>query len=84
MTDVIETVPIPDTFALDLSRTERAGPCTRLLFTVDETYSPDKTRIVVLKLVVPTEALRKIAAAILAAESGQVIAEPAPASASHH
>jgi hypothetical protein len=84
MTDILETVAIPDTFALDLSRTERAGPCTRLLFTVDETYSPDKTRVVVLKLVVPTESLRKIAAAILAAEMEQPVAEPAPAGAVHH
>jgi hypothetical protein len=84
-TDVIETVAIPDTFALDLAKTEKAGPCTRLTFTVDaEAYSGGRDRVVVCKLVVPTESLRAIASAIMAAEIGQPIAEPAPAGASHH
>jgi hypothetical protein len=84
MSDVIETVAIPDVFCLDLARTERLGPCTRLVFTIDEAGFGEPWRAVVAKIIVPTESLRAIASAIMAAEMGQAIAEPAPAGAQRH
>jgi hypothetical protein len=85
MTDIVEG-DIYDTFCTDLPRVERISSCHRLTFTVDEQGGPagEGWKSVVCRLVIPTENLRAIAAAILAAASGQVIAEPAPAGAARH
>jgi hypothetical protein len=80
VSDIIEPAPILDIFAQDMPRMERLGPCTRLIFTVkyNSAYNEGE-RVVVAKLIIPTENLRAIASALLAAETGQGIAEAAPA-----
>jgi hypothetical protein len=78
--DIIEPAPILDIFAQDMPRMERLGPCTRLIFTVKYTSAYNEgERVVVAKLIIPTENLCAIASALLAAETGQGIAEAAPA-----
>jgi hypothetical protein len=61
-----EPFPIQDTFATDLVRVERVGPCRRLVFAVLDCGDPGAPqRVLIVKLIVPAEALPAIAAQLL-------------------
>jgi hypothetical protein len=56
MSDIIELAPVLDISCRDMPRMERLGPCTLLIFTVKDTSAYNEgERVVVAKLIVPTE-----------------------------
>ena len=70
MTDLLESYSVPDAFCTDLARIERIGPCVRLIFSAPQSGpSGDTWRTenhVIAKLVLPADALPRIARALLA------------------
>jgi hypothetical protein len=69
VSNLCEPALIPDSFCTDLTRIERIGPCVRLTFTVPQGASFGSARTenhVIAKLVLPADALPRIARALLA------------------
>jgi hypothetical protein len=65
-----EPSPIPDTFASELVRVERIGPCARLIFAVLQVVEcgghSQVERAVVARIVLPAEFQQEIAQRLLA------------------
>ena len=63
--NLIESCAVSDAFCTDLARIERVGPCVRLVFSVRQGAPHDDTlqteNIVIAKLVLPADALPRIA-----------------------
>jgi hypothetical protein len=71
----IDPIGITDTFTEGLSSIEHLGPCRRLKFmTLDRSSPRGPVKIVVERLIMPSDALLRLARAILADEHA---AEPA-------
>lgn len=76
-TELIEASPVPRAFCTELARIERIGPCSMLVFAMEQAAlygSADaKERIIEARVIVPTETLPAIAAMIArACERGEV------------
>ena len=65
----VDPIGISDTFAEGLSSIQHLGPCRRLRFmTLDRSSPREPVKIVVAHMVMPTDALLRMARAILADE----------------
>ena len=81
---LIESCAIPDMFCGELARIETIGPCSRLVFAVRQQGYPEGSveRVVVARVVVPTEILPAMCAALSGRQSGVVLSGELPAAGS--
>jgi hypothetical protein len=84
MSDLLEPCPVPEIFVYELAKIERMGPVSRLIFAVPQgtTFDTQQSveRFVVARLIVPTEAIPEIVAALRGdAQSLDRLASHAPA-----
>jgi len=71
--NLIETVAIPRTFCTELARIETIGPCSMLVFAMEQStfYGTEKERTIEARIIIPTDALPAIAAMIAKAAGGR-------------